>query len=62
MIQTVPKRTHETAEWLCAKCGSTNRKLVPTGTPVAEDRCVTCRAKHAIWPATRPVRWNAEAK
>lgn len=62
MIATLPLRAHTTAEWLCTKCGSTNRKFVPAGTPVADDRCVTCRTKHAIWPATRPVRWNSEAK
>lgn len=62
MIATLPQRAQQTAEWLCTKCGSTNRKLVPMNTPVAEDRCVTCRAPHAIWPAVRPVRWNSEAK
>ncbi len=62
MIATLPKRAQQTAEWLCTKCGSTNRKLVPMNTAVADDRCVTCRARHAIWPGVRPVRWNSEAK
>ena len=62
MIDTLPLQARETAEWLCTKCGSTNRKLVPRHTPVAADRCVTCRTPHAIWPGSRPVRWNSEAK
>ncbi len=62
MIDTLPLRAQETAEWLCTKCGSTNRKLVPRHTTVAPDRCVTCRTKHTIWPGSRPVRWNSEAK
>lgn len=62
MIDTLPLQARVTAEWLCTKCGSTNRKLVPTQTTVEADRCVTCRTRHAIWPAERPVRWNSEAQ
>ena len=50
-----------TAEWQCTKCGVTNRKFVAQDTPVAEDRCVACHAKHLVWPGERPVRWNAQA-
>jgi len=62
MIKTLPLRAHETAEWLCTRCGSTNRKYLPLGTPVADDRCVTCRVRHTVWRGERPVRWNSEAK
>ncbi len=48
-----------TAEWNCTRCGSTNRKLVPTGTDRFLDRCVSCKAKHSVAPGTRPVRWDA---
>ena len=50
---------HVTAEWQCTQCGSTNRKLVPSGTSTTTDRCVSCRAKHEVTPDDRPVRWNA---
>ena len=33
-----------TAEWNCTRCGSTNRKLVPTTTTSTRDRCNHCRA------------------
>jgi hypothetical protein len=49
----------ETAEWICTRCGSTNRRLVPEGALRAQDRCVTCRAVHEIEAGTRPVRWQA---
>ena len=49
-----------TAEWTCARCGSTNRKLVASGTNEAKDQCVTCHAKHVVKPAERPVRWEAK--
>lgn len=49
-----------TAEWVCTRCGSTNRKLVPADTKEAEDRCQHCRAKHEIEPGPRRVFWNAE--
>ena len=62
MTITLARPPHETAEWLCTRCGSTNRKFVPLGTPVALDRCVSCHTKHAVWPGDRPVRWNTEAR
>jgi hypothetical protein len=49
-----------TAEWQCTKCDATNRKYVPVGTEVTLDRCVACHTRHTVWPASRPVRWNAE--
>jgi hypothetical protein len=48
-----------TAEWNCTRCGTTNRKLVPTATTEAKDRCVNCLADHTVKPAERPVRWSA---
>jgi DNA-directed RNA polymerase subunit RPC12/RpoP len=48
-----------TAEWECTRCGATNRKLVPTNTQKATDRCVTCHTRHLITPDERPVRWQA---
>ncbi|MGE0441145.1 MAG: hypothetical protein AB7L66_14510 [Gemmatimonadales bacterium] len=62
MTETLARRPFVTAEWLCTKCGVSNRKFVPVGTPATEDRCVSCRARHVVWPSDRPVRWNAEAK
>lgn len=62
MTATLPHPPRVTAEWLCTKCGTTNRQFVPVGTPAAADRCLSCGTKHVIWPAARPVRWNAEAK
>ena len=53
--------TAETAEWICTRCGSTNRKLVPEGTRRTEDTCVTCHTRHEIEADPRPVRWNARA-
>ncbi len=50
-----------TAEWICTRCGSTNRKLVPSETTRAEDSCVTCGAAHRIEADARPVRWLAKA-
>ena len=52
----VPART---AEWLCTRCGTTNRKLVPADTTRAADRCVHCGARHVVEPDPRPVRWRA---
>lgn len=49
-----------TAEWNCARCGTTNRKLVPAWTREAEDRCAHCGAEHEIRPGERKVRWDAE--
>lgn len=50
-----------TAEWLCTRCGVSNRKLVPARTRETKDRCVHCRAKHRISPDDRPVRWRSRA-
>jgi hypothetical protein len=61
-MAVLANRPRVTAEWLCTRCGVTNRKYVPEGTPVTEDRCVACHARHAVWPAERPVRWNAAVK
>lgn len=49
-----------TAEWICTRCGTTNRKLVPGDVREAEDRCLHCGAEHEIRPGARPVRWDAE--
>ena len=54
---TVPATT---AEWICTRCGSTNRKLVARATSEVKDRCVSCHAKHVVVPTARPVRWNAK--
>ena len=51
-----------TAEWLCTRCGATNRKLVSTDTTRTSDRCVTCHARHEVVPGERPVRWEARLK
>jgi hypothetical protein len=48
-----------TAEWICTRCGATNRKLVPVKLTRTGDRCVTCHAEHLIEVDDRPVRWNA---
>jgi len=61
MIDVKPRPPHVTAEWQCTKCSSTNRKFVAVGTPVTQDRCVSCHTKHVVWPASRPVRWHSKA-
>lgn len=48
-----------TAEWICTRCGATNRKLVPLKLTRTEDRCVTCHTEHLVELDERPVRWNA---
>jgi hypothetical protein len=48
-----------TAEWICTRCGATNRKLVAVGTARTTDRCVTCHSEHVVELDERPVRWNA---
>ncbi len=53
---TVPATT---AEWLCTRCGSTNRMLVAQTTARIVDRCNHCHAKHILEPGQRPVRWDA---
>lgn len=50
-----------TAEWICTRCGSTNRRLVPASAGSAEDKCVSCHAKHLLAKDPRPVRWTARA-
>ena len=51
-----------TAEWICTRCGSTNRRLVPVGVTRADDRCVSCHTRHAIEADVRPVRWRSQPK
>jgi DNA-directed RNA polymerase subunit RPC12/RpoP len=51
-----------TAEWTCATCGATNRKLVTADADDAEDRCVTCHTKHVLKKDPRPVQWRATVK
>lgn len=58
-MTTIPMTT---AEWICSRCGVTNRKLVPVGATTAVDACVTCHAKHEISVEARPVRWSARPK
>jgi hypothetical protein len=48
-----------TAEWICTRCGSTNRRLVPNGATRALDSCLSCHRRHEIEADTRPVRWRA---
>ena len=48
-----------TAEWICTRCGSTNRRLVADGVTRASDRCYSCGTRHEIWAEQRPVRWSA---
>lgn len=56
---SVPART---AEWICTRCGTTNRKLVPADTTRTHDRCAHCKAKHVVEPGDRPVRWRAQTE
>jgi len=51
-----------TAEWLCTRCGSTNRLLLDRNTTTAIDRCHHCKAKHEISAGARPVRWDARLR
>jgi DNA-directed RNA polymerase subunit RPC12/RpoP len=48
-----------TAEWICTRCGSTNRILVLDNATRATDECVSCHTRHALERDPRPVRWNA---
>ena len=50
-----------TAEWICTRCGVTNRKLVAVGHHEIIDRCVHCKLKHRVSEEETPVRWRAEA-
>jgi hypothetical protein len=49
-----------TAEWICTRCGSTNRKLVPASETESTDRCVSCKTPHDVRVSARPVRWDAK--
>ena len=49
-----------TAEWICTRCGSTNRKLVPVSLTESTDRCLSCKASHEVRISSRPVRWEAK--
>ena len=51
-----------TAEWICTRCGATNRKLVPVRTTRTVDRCVTCHTEHVVEVDSRPVRWRAQTE
>jgi hypothetical protein len=51
-----------TAEWICTKCGASNRKLVMSEITETEDRCYHCKAAHRIQAAVRKVYWTAKAK
>jgi hypothetical protein len=60
---TPPERTATiTAEWICTRCGSTNRRLVPATAARAEDECLQCHTAHEIHRDARPVRWRAQPK
>ncbi len=48
-----------TAEWLCTRCGTVNRKLLAVGTTEARDRCGSCSLAHVVRPGERLVRWTA---
>ena len=48
-----------TAEWICTRCGATNRRLIPEEALETADRCVTCHARHIVTAGERPVRWDA---
>lgn len=48
-----------TAEWICARCGSTNRKLVADDAGKVTDKCVSCHTRHEIEREERPVRWRS---
>jgi DNA-directed RNA polymerase subunit RPC12/RpoP len=56
-MTTMPTMT--TAEWQCAQCGATNRKLLVRGAAPVRDRCVTCGARYEIRPGPRPTFWQA---
>jgi hypothetical protein len=51
-----------TAEWICTRCGATNRKLVASRVTQTNDRCVTCHAEHVVEQDARPVRWKARVE
>ena len=49
----------KSAEWICTKCGTTNRKLIRPSMLTHSDRCITCKQQHTIVPGKRPIRWEA---
>ena len=49
-----------TAEWICTRCGTTNRRLVPEDARTTADRCVNCHARHDLTIGDRPVRWTSK--
>jgi hypothetical protein len=49
----------KTAEWICTRCGTTNRRLVGDAARRAADVCLTCHTRHEIEADARPVRWRA---
>lgn len=51
----------KSAEWICTKCGTTNRLLCKSGSTTETDRCISCHQKHMIASGERPVRWEATA-
>jgi hypothetical protein len=55
-------RPATTAEWICTRCGATNRKLVLRGTKQVTDRCISCHTEHVVFPDDRPVRWKARVE
>jgi hypothetical protein len=54
-------RPTQTAEWLCTRCGATNRKQLTPKADTGADRCVHCRLKHTLTVGSTPVRWDAKA-
>jgi DNA-directed RNA polymerase subunit RPC12/RpoP len=59
---TIERMEPITAEWICTRCGSTNRRLVSANVTRADDRCLTCHTRHEIEADARPVRWRAQPK
>ena len=51
----------KSAEWICTKCGTTNRLLCKGDSTTETDRCISCHQKHTLAPGERPVRWEATA-
>lgn len=62
MTMTTPTPAVATAEWICTRCGATNRRLVAAGVSRAADECYTCHAAHDIEAGARPVRWTSKPK
>jgi hypothetical protein len=50
-----------TAEWLCTRCGVTNRKLLEPEAVEGDDRCFHCKLRHILHRGDTPVRWDATA-